>query len=88
MVLWTIISPEAIFSNAEKQEANVMNVKIDNISAEVYESLEGYKIRRIFSTNPRDFLKSRFMPGTRADVPGTMPPRVKQVPPDMNWIEV
>ncbi len=66
MILHTVIKPELIFNALQptEQESNIRIIQWNNIKLEVKPAGESnYKINRIISTNPNDYLHPQLQPG-------------------------
>lgn len=68
MILYTIYDPNAIFEYRDfndRQASKFHNeINIDGIMLEVSQSNKDYRVERIISTNPADYLNPRFQPGS------------------------
>lgn len=63
MVLYSIYPPEVVLTQAESSEPRYFTVELDG-RAFVLEMKDGRaQIVRLLSTNPRDYLNSRWQPG-------------------------
>lgn len=69
MILYTIYDPNVIFkpqSFSEKQaNASYLELNFDGITVQVSQTNnKDYRVERIISTNPSDYLNPRFQPGS------------------------
>ncbi len=68
MILYTIYDPNMIFkslnSNAKQNSTSYTELNINGTMLEVSQTDKDYRVERIISTNPSDFLNPRFQPGS------------------------
>ncbi|MGB9678613.1 MAG: YlzJ-like family protein [Thermoanaerobacteraceae bacterium] len=63
-MLYTIIPFELIFSVQNEQKLNYISVNINNKVILIEKGEDGnFKISRLYSTDPSDYLNSKYTPG-------------------------
>ena len=63
-MMWTIVSPELWNEKAEEMIPEEV-ISYQGISLSVSrEGLDGYRVKRILSTDPKDYLSDEICPGT------------------------
>lgn len=66
MILYTIMPQELIYKTPDSEFEKQKVVDVNGVSMIVAEnSLKEYQIVRVLSTNPNDFLKEQFTPGSK-----------------------
>jgi predicted nucleic acid-binding Zn finger protein len=63
MSLYTIMPEELIFPTDEKLYANQHVIEMNGISMMVEKNEDQYRIIRLLSTDPQDFLTEEYCPG-------------------------
>ncbi|MBS4199014.1 YlzJ-like family protein [Bacillus sp. FJAT-49732] len=64
MILHTIVPPELIFQYSEDAFSSQTPITRNGIPMIVEQSGQMYKVIRIMSSNPDDYLKAEYSPGT------------------------
>ncbi|MCJ8006323.1 YlzJ-like family protein [Lederbergia wuyishanensis] len=64
MILHTIVPPELIFQNSDEVFSSQISITRRGIPMIVEQSGHTYKVVRIMSSNPDDYLRAEFSPGT------------------------
>ncbi|NLX71141.1 MAG: hypothetical protein GX024_09690 [Clostridiales bacterium] len=74
MILYTIVQPDYVYNHSRTQEFNEVIqrpeiIETENIKLEVVPLGQGlYRINRIISTNPSDYLKPQLQPGSEIKI--------------------
>lgn len=69
MTLYTIVPEEVIFPHPHEKIANMIEMKVNGVHVLVeHEGGSSFRIDRIVSTNPEDYMKSNVQPGEMVNV--------------------
>lgn len=66
-MLYTIIPYELIFEHRDNIKDNIIETNIDGKMFLLEKEENRYKIIRLYSTNPNDYLETKYMPGNTID---------------------
>lgn len=67
-MLYTIIPFELIFEHRNEINGNYLETEVESKMLLLERDENRYKIIRLYSTNPNDYLKSKYMPGNIIDL--------------------
>ncbi|WP_434579126.1 YlzJ-like family protein [Thermoanaerobacterium thermosaccharolyticum] len=62
-MLYTIIPYELIFEHRDEIKDNIIETNIEGKMFLLEKEENRYKIIRLYSTNPNDYLETKYMPG-------------------------
>ncbi|AFK86845.1 MULTISPECIES: YlzJ-like family protein [Thermoanaerobacterium] len=66
-MLYTIIPYELVFQKCDEIKDNYIETNIEGKTFILEKEDDKYKIIRMYSTNPNDYLKTKYTPGTTID---------------------
>ncbi|MBE0068074.1 YlzJ-like family protein [Thermoanaerobacterium thermosaccharolyticum] len=66
-MLYTIIPYELIFEHRDEIKDNIIETNIEGKMFLLEKEENRYKIIRLYSTNPNDYLETKYMPGNTID---------------------
>ncbi|MBP2073153.1 MAG: hypothetical protein PWQ59_354 [Thermoanaerobacterium sp.] len=66
-MLYTIIPYELIFEHRDNTKDNIIEINIEGKMFLLEKEENSYKIIRLYSTNPNDYLETKYMPGNTID---------------------
>ncbi|ADL68910.1 hypothetical protein BFT35_04270 [Thermoanaerobacterium thermosaccharolyticum] len=66
-MLYTIIPYELIFEHRDEIKDNIIETNIEGKMFLLEKEENRYKIIRLYSTNPNDYLETKYMPGNSID---------------------
>ncbi|AGB19003.1 MULTISPECIES: YlzJ-like family protein [Thermoanaerobacterium] len=66
-MLYTIIPYELIFEHRDNIKDNIIETNIEGKMFLLEKEENRYKIIRLYSTNPNDYLETKYMPGNTID---------------------
>lgn len=67
-MLYTIIPYELIFEHRDEINSNYLETEVDGKMLLLEKNQSSYKIIRLYSTNPNDYLENKYMPGNTIDL--------------------